>query len=387
MKGREIVLDIREGRSCAALLVDGVLQDILFDGPGPDQGAVFWAKVDRLVPGIGGAFVNLTPEHQGFLREAKGLKAGQGLLVQVTGFAEPEKAAPVTRRVLYKGRRLIHTPDAPGVNVSRQIRDPEERARLAQALEKWAPDPGLTTPPRAEDLMSLHQSGGVIVRTAAKGALAEDLRREYSSLLAQRSEREALARSHEPGQGSASSTAIDYALREWTANPPHRITIGPRAEQWVYDPLRLALFSSTEIASSLRISDSDDPFEDLGILEQIPRLRAPLPSGGSMLIEATRALVAVDVNTQGNFSQGAAMTANIEACRELPRQLRLRGLGGQIVVDFAPLKKAHRKKIEESLRAAFRSCAVETSLAGWTPLGNFELQRKRERRPFSDHVL
>ena len=78
------------------------------------------------------------------------------------------------------------------------------------------------------------------------------------------------------------------------------------------------------------------------------------------------------------------MTANIEAARELPRQLRLRGLGGQITVDFAPLKKMHRKKIEETLKAAFRRDPIATTLAGWTPLGNFELQRKRERRPLTE---
>ncbi len=103
-----------------------------------------------------------------------------------------------------------------------------------------------------------------------------------------------------------------------------------------------------------------------------------------MAVEATRAMVTVDVNTAGEFGGGASLTANLEAARDLPRQLRLRGLGGQIIVDFAPLRKTDRKRIEEALKAAFRRDPVETSLAGWTPLGNFELQRKRERRPLSE---
>ena len=84
------------------------------------------------------------------------------------------------------------------------------------------------------------------------------------------------------------------------------------------------------------------------------------------------------------YTGGAALTANLEAARELPRQLRLRGLGGQVIVDFAPLRKSDRKRIEEALKTAFRRDPIETTLAGWTPLGNFELQRKRERRPLSE---
>ena len=68
----------------------------------------------------------------------------------------------------------------------------------------------------------------------------------------------------------------------------------------------------------------------------------------------------------------------------MPLALRLRGLGGQIVIDFAPLSKAHRKQIEQALRAAFRTDPIETALVGWTPLGHFELQRKRERLPLGD---
>ena len=112
--------------------------------------------------------------------------------------------------------------------------------------------------------------------------------------------------------------------------------------------------------------------------------RVALPSGGWMAVEATRAMVTVDVNTAGEFSPGAAVTANVEAARELPRQLRLRGLGGQIAIDFAPLKKTDRRRIEDALKSAFRRDPVETTLAGWTPLGNFELQRKRERQPFPE---
>jgi Rne/Rng family ribonuclease len=100
-----------------------------------------------------------------------------------------------------------------------------------------------------------------------------------------------------------------------------------------------------------------------------------------MFVEPTRALIAVDVNTGSDTTPAAALKANLAAARELPRQLRLRGLGGQIVVDFAPMPKRDRAVLEQCLRASFRKEASETTLAGWTPLGNYELQRKRDRMP------
>ena len=98
-----------------------------------------------------------------------------------------------------------------------------------------------------------------------------------------------------------------------------------------------------------------------------------------MYVEPTRALVAVDVNTGGNFSPAAGLKANLAAARELPRQLRLRGLGGQVVLDLAPMGKKDRRGFETALRAAFRADTVDTALVGWTPLGHYELQRKRDR--------
>jgi Rne/Rng family ribonuclease len=100
-----------------------------------------------------------------------------------------------------------------------------------------------------------------------------------------------------------------------------------------------------------------------------------------MFVEPTRALVAVDVNTGGDTSPSAALKANLAAARTLPKALRLRGLGGQIVMDVAPMPKKDRRAFEDALRAAFRADAIETALVGWTPLGHYELQRKRERRP------
>ena len=332
MKGRVIVIDMPDDRaSQAALIIDGRIEDLLIDPPRgdttPKPGEIYWAKVDRLVPKIGGAFVKLTPDHQGYLRETKGVKQGQSLLVQGSSYAEPDKATPVTTRLLHKGKYVILTPGAPGINVSRRIRHPDERDRLAAI---------------AEQIMGTEPGEGLILRSAADGISAEALQQDLALVLER-------AESEPP----ITFSARQLAEADWDG----------------------------------QIETAADGFDHYGVWDEIERLKSPrtdLPSGGWMAVEATRAMVTVDVNTGDGFGQGDAMTANIEAARELPRQLRLRGLGGQIILDFAPMKKMHRRKIEEELKRTFARDSIQTTLAGWTPLGNFELTRKRERRPLSE---
>jgi Rne/Rng family ribonuclease len=128
-------------------------------------------------------------------------------------------------------------------------------------------------------------------------------------------------------------------------------------------------------------------FEQHGVLEDLDAARGAqvaLSGGASMFVEPTRALVAVDVNTGTDTSLAAGVTANMAAARALPQALRIRGLGGQIVLDLAPMPKKDRRVFETALRQAFRADEVETALVGWTPLGHYELQRKRARLPLKD---
>jgi Ribonuclease G/E len=131
-------------------------------------------------------------------------------------------------------------------------------------------------------------------------------------------------------------------------------------------------------------------FSRHGIDSAIERLDDPseaLPGAGTMFVEATRALVAVDVNTGADTSPAAGLKANLAAVHALPRALRLRGLGGQVVLDLAPMPKRDRRHLEQAVARAFRSDPIETSVVGWTPLGHLELQRKRERLPLKELFL
>lgn len=338
MKGRVIALDLWNGRKAAALVVDGRLDDLLIDpaadGP-PRPGTIFRAIADRPMKGMGGLTVRLPGTARGFLRDGKNVRPGGSLPVQVSSYAEPGKAIPVTARVLLKGRYAIATPGAPGINVSRQIRSAEERGRLL----------GIATG-ACQDGM------GLILRSVAEGTEASGIVADIKDQTAQALQMIKGSEGDRPECLLDGPDAYATALRDWD--------------------------------NGAGIADDDTAFADHGVDEMIAAMLTPalpLPNGGSAWIEPTRALIAVDVNTGPDTSAAAGLKANIDLARDLPRQLRCRGLGGQITVDMAPIAKIARKQVETALRKAFRIDPVETALVGWTPLGHFELQRKRERMP------
>ena len=337
MKGRRIVLDHLGDREAAALLVDGQLDDFLIDADGPRPGTVYRAIADRPVKGQGGMFLK-TLGGPAFLRQIKGLAPGQSIIVQVSGYAEPGKALPVTQKLLFKSRYAIVTPDAPGLNISRSIKDEQERDRLLEI---------------AHDALEGAEVG-LILRSSCANADAEEIAEDIANMVALAAEI-----AGDTGREMAVLAEGDgphvLAWRDWTASAEVVTKPGGFALHGVLDALDVASGSAL-----------------------------PVEGGAMIYIEPTRALVAVDVNTGADTSLAAGLKANLACARALPRALRVRGLGGQIVLDVAPMPKKDRRAFETALRQAFRSDDTETALVGWTPLGHYELQRKRARIPLSE---
>lgn len=313
-------------------MVDGQLDDFLIQGDAPDIGTVYRARADRAVKGQGGMFLK-TPDGPAFLKQVKGLAPGADLLVQVSGYAEPGKAMPVTTRLLFKSRYAIVTPDAPGLNVSRRIRDEDTRDRLLEIAH-------------GEMQGDEH---GLILRSAAEDAPEDEIAEDIAAMR-------------------------DLATRVLSDAPngPELLVEGdgPHIQAW------------RDWVDPADVVSNPGCFEDCGVLDALEDAQnpeQPLPGGGRVFVEPTRALVAVDVNTGGDTSLAAGLKANLSCAKALPRLLRLRGLAGQITVDTAPMAKKDRLVFENALKSAFRADQIDTVLAGWTPLGHFELQRKYAR--------
>ena len=266
--------------------------------------------------------------------------------MQVTRYAEGAKAAPVTDEPIFKGRYAILTPHAPGVNVSRRIRDEEEVARLRDAAIGALTEAGLEG----------EAAPGAIIRTSAEGVDADAVFDDVASLAGLC--KAAMEADDAPGLVVAAPDAETLAWRDW---------LDPEPDDVVRGDARL--------------------FDDLGVWDRIDALfepRVPLAGGAWMSVEPTSALVAVDVNTAGDFSIAAGLKANLAAAEALPAQLRMRGLGGQVVLDLAPTGKRDRPKVEAALARALKADPVDTRIVGWTPLGHLEMLRRRERRPLRE---
>lgn len=331
MKGRQILLDHYQGREAAALLENGILQDFVIETDGPAPGAIMRAVVDRPIKGQGGVFLK-TPEGNAFLRQVKGLSPGQTMLVQVSGYAEAGKAIPVTDRILFKSRYVIVTPNAPGLNISRSINDDDRRDALIQLIREEIGEFG----------------HGMILRSSCADAEGDEIVEDAQAMLDLASQVmaddagdiEMLVDADSPRQ---------FAWREWT--------------------------------QSADVDADDGCFATHDILDQIEALSEPLikMADGHYYIEPTRACITIDVNTGADTSPAAALKANIAMARDLGRQLRMRGLGGQIVIDPAPIPKKDRKILESAIKAALRKDTVETNFVGFTQMGLIELQRARVR--------
>lgn len=340
MKGSLVAFDTLNGRPAAARMIDGRLDDLFVDAPDDRivPGTIYRARVGRPLKGQGGAILE-TPDGPLFLRQAKGIGQGESVLVQTGTFAEPGKATPAATRLLFKSRYVLVTPGAEGANIARSIRDEERRVALKELLCE----------------VDLPEGMGLVLRTAAGEGDDQDI---LNDIL----------------QNIEIATQI---MSEPATGAPEKLLDGPDSAELAWRDWPVPGMTDADPGS----------FERHGITDAIDALHGPsevLGGGATMFVEPTRALTAIDINTGGDTTPAAGLKANLAAAAALPRALRLRGLGGQIVLDPAPVSKRDRRQVEQALTRAFRADPVETAIVGWTPLGHIELQRKRERLPLRE---
>lgn len=345
------------------------------------QGDIFMARVDSIVPAINAAFVALSSKHKKhntirnaflYLGENEHIHSGQNIIVQVIKNARKNKAPRVSTRISVPGRWLVLVPDSEETGVSRRITDSSERKRLKKI---------------AEALKAQVPGFGIIIRTAAENIPDEFLQADLNSLISLWHEIELKAKStpapcllyRDTGTlGRVLRDEVTGRIDEIIINDPDEFQRTKNfIERFFPEKPNLALYS-----------EATPLFAYYGIDGEIAKAMARkvwLRSGAYLVFDQTEALTVIDVNT-GKFTSAPDMrhtilATNLEASEEIARQLRLRSLGGIIIVDFIDME--HEEDRNELLRH-FEGCLErdrqKPRIFGITRLGLVEMTRRRERQ-------
>jgi len=434
---REIIITSGPRESRVAILEDDRLAELMLDRPDRRRivGDIYLGRVDAVLPGIQAAFVDIGLEKSAFLhasdllepdededpsenddeevpdqptaeaptdgaeasarrsgsnggtgeprqREvssrraipdiAEILKKGQTLPVQVTKEPISTKGSRVTAQISLPGRFLVYMPYASRVGVSRKIESREQRARLRELVTRLLPE----------------DAGGMIVRTVAEGVTEEHFKREIDSLLVQwrkiKKKQSYVRKAPALLQREASLTR--GLIRDLFSDKVDALWVDSKE---IYHEIEQYLQQvDPELLSRVRLYTEPLPlFDKHGIEAEIKNLfkpRVDLQAGGSLVIQPTEALVSIDVNT-GRYTgkkdpEKTILRTNLEAAREIARQLRLRDLGGIIVCDFIDMEsRGNRDRVLQELRAHLGRDRARTKALAVSDLGLVEMTRQRVR--------
>ncbi|HVB42659.1 MAG TPA: Rne/Rng family ribonuclease [Streptosporangiaceae bacterium] len=384
---RVMVVRQQGDRTQIAVLEDGILVEHYVDKASHQSyvGNVYLGKVQNVLPSMEAAFVDVGKGRNAVLyagevnfdasglegvakRIESALKSGQSIMVQVTKDPIGHKGARLTSQVSLPGRYLVYVPGASMTGISRKLPD-TERTRLKQILKKVAPE-----------------EGGIIVRTAAEGASEEELLHDVTRLVAQWQAIERKAK-------TATAPDLLYAEPDLTIRVVRdifnedftKLVIASDSEWDLVD--EYVRYVAPTLAERLeRWTEGKDLFGAYRIDEQLAKAldrKVWLPSGGSLVIDTTEAMTVIDVNTgkftgQGGNLEQTVTRNNLEAAEEIVRQLRLRDVGGIIVIDFIDMVlESNRDLVLRRLIECLARDRTKHQVAEVTSLGLVQMTRKR----------
>ncbi|WP_020560876.1 ribonuclease G [Thiofilum flexile] len=413
----ELLINVTPQESRVALLENGVLQEVLIERSSKRGivGNIYRGTVSRVLPGMEAAFIDIGLDKSAFLHasdlttpnlddfiNADGshpvphplphigsfLHEGKKLLVQVIKDPLGTKGARLTTYITIPSRYLVLMPDSSNTGVSSKIESPQERERLRQLMLAL----------RTE----FNDQYGYIVRTAAEGISADELSRDMRFL---RNLWQNIAHNGTSNGTSSSASALQDSLVYADLPLVLRVLrdmVGERIERVLIDSRetvnKVLSFSEKYIPDLVAVIEhyaGERPIFDLhGVEDEIQKAlqrKVPLKSGGYLMIDQTEAMTTIDVNTGGfvgnrNLEETIFRT-NLEAAQAIARQLRLRNLGGIIILDFIDmLETEHRQQVMKVLDRALEKDYAKTYICDVSPLGLVEMTRKRTRESL-EHVL
>jgi ribonuclease G len=393
----EILVNVTPQETRVAVLEAGQVQELFVERAASRGlvGNIYAGKVARVLPGMQSAFVEIGLERAAFLHvndvwehrrngEAgkpieKLLAEGQPVLVQVLKDPIGSKGARLTTQISIAGRLLVYLPQDPHIGVSQKIEDEAGRAALREKLKA---------------LLPAEEKGGLILRTLAEGADEEALRADIAYLRKLWGDIHAASLGAQPPKLLYQDLSLaQRVLRDMVSARTAAVQVDSRENFQ-----KLAAFADAYMPALrgrlLHYAGERPLFEVHNVEEEIEKAlarRVDLKSGGTLVIDQTEAMTTVDVNTAGfvgsrNFDDTVFKT-NLEAAQAIARQLRLRNLGGIIVVDFIDMEsEEHRAAVLAEFRRALARDRTRVTVSGFTALGLVEMTRKRTRESLA-HVL
>ena len=398
----EIFLNVGPRETRAALLENGALQELHIERASRRGivGNLYKGRVSRVLPGMQAAFVDVGLERTAFLHVAdialakpedtivtapavddirRLVSEGDEILVQVVKDPIGTKGARLTTFVALPSRYLVYLPRGEGVGVSARIEEESERQRLKATVA---------------GLLAASSPGGYIVRTAAQGATAAGLKEDMAYLDRLWQHVRALAARTAPGHIVHEDLPLALrVLRDELSRGVSRVVVDCPQEH-----ARMAAFASAFLADGAarleRYAGSRPLFDLQGIEEEVTRAlerKVPLKSGGHLVIDQTEAMATIDVNTGAYVGhrnlEETIFRTNLEAAVAIARQLRLRNLGGIIIIDFIDMTdEGHRRHVLAAFERALAADRAQTRIVSLSPLGLVEMTRKRTRESLQ-HLL
>jgi ribonuclease E len=384
---RVMVVRQQGARTQIAVLEDGIVVEhyINQSSSGSLVGNVYLGRVQNVLPGMEAAFVDIGKGRNAVLYagevnwDAAGLdgqpkkietalKPGDPVLVQVTKDPVGQKGARLTSQISLPGRFLVYVPNNPMTGISRKLPD-RERSRLKTILKAIVPE-----------------DAGVIVRTASEGASEEELGRDVARLAAQWTDIEAKSKTASPPTMLYGEPDISIKVVRDIFNEDVKKLIVSGADAWETVEQYVS-YVAPDLADRLeKYVGTTDVFTEYRVDEQIAKAldrKVYLPSGGSLVIDRTEAMTVVDVNTGKFIGQGGNLEQtvtknNMEAAEEIVRQLRLRDIGGIIVIDFIDMVlESNRDQVIRRLIECLGRDRTKHQVAEVTSLGLVQMTRKR----------
>lgn len=391
----ELLVNVSPVETRVALVENGVVQELSIERSHNKGfvGNIYKGKVVRVLPGMQAAFVDIGLARTGFIHaadmsDANGdtegrrgelpdirtlVREGQTLVVQVSKEPIGTKGARLTTNLSVSSRYLVYMPNSTHIGVSTRIEDDGERQRLRELVETLA---------REHEV-----PGGFILRTVAENARPEELRSDLGFLQKLWSDFQSkISGAPVPAAIHTDMPLFLRALRDLARAPIEKIRVDSR-QSWS----QMREFCGNyypELTDLIELYSGERPLLDLyGVEDEISRAldtRVPLKSNGYLIVEQTEAMTTVDVNTgafvgRRNLEETIFKT-NMEAASAIVRQLRLRNLGGIIVLDFIDMKDPeHERQVLRTLEKALEKDHAKTSITGVSELGLVEMTRKRTR--------